>query len=126
MKNAVISIIVFVSLLLSIFFLNKSVLNLCDDIKSMTNEIEVLLSDDDKENAYLKSLDLLEYLHKKDLITSVYVNHTDFDSMRYETSRLCIYIKENDKREANASLHVIKYQAETVKHLQKVGMDNIF
>ena len=126
MKNAVLSVIVFASLLLGIFFLNKSVLNLCDNIKIMTNEIEMLISANDKENSYLKSLELMQYLQDTDLITSVYVNHTDFDTMRYEAARLCVYIENNDKREANASLHVIKYQAETVQHLQKVGIDNIF
>ena len=126
MKNAVISVIIFIGLLVGIFFLNKSVLNLCDDIKVMTNEIEMLLSANDKENSYLKSLELIKYLQDTDLITSVYVNHTDFDTMRYEAARLCVYIENNDKREANASLHVIKYQAETVQHLQKIGIDNIF
>lgn len=126
MKNAIISLIVFIGLLTSIFFLNRSILNLCDDIKIMANEIEMFLSANDKENSYLKALELMNYLEEKDLVTSVYVNHSDFDTMRYETARLCVYIETDDKREANASLHVIKYQAETVQHLQKIGIDNIF
>lgn len=126
MKNAIISIVIFFALLISIFFLNNSVLDLCDNIQNQLNEIETLLYNKDRENSYKKSLELLDYIHKKDLITSVYVNHSDFDIIRYETARLSIYISQDDDREAYASLNVIKQQAETVKHLQKLGLDNIF
>jgi len=125
MKNAIISVIVFLCLLISIFFCNSSVLNLCDDIKYKTDEIELILLNNDKQTAYDKSLELLEFLQKNDLITSIYVNHQDFDAIRNEAIKLCVYISHDDITEANASLHVIKYSAETVKHLQRPGLDNI-
>lgn len=125
MKNAIISVIVFLSLLISVFFLNNSVLNLCNEIKYKTDEIELILLNNDKQTAYDKSLELLDFLQKNDLITSIYVNHQDFDSLKSEAIKLCVYISHDDITEANASLHVIKYNAETVKHLQKPGLDNI-
>ncbi len=126
MKNAIISVIIFFTILIFVGFLNNSVLNICDNIENQLKEIETLLYNKDRENSYAKSLELLNYINEKDLITSVYVNHTDFDTIRYEMSRLCIYISQDDDREAYASLNVIKQQAKAVKHLQKIELNNIF
>ena len=126
MKNAIISIIIFFFLLIFIGFLNNSILNLCYNIDTQLNEIETLLYNKDKNSSYEKSLELLTFLNKNDLITSIYVNHTDFDTIRYEATRLNIYISQDDDREAYASLNVIKQQTKTIKHLQKIGIHNIF
>ena len=120
MKNAIISIIIFFFLLIFIGFLNNSILNLCYNIDTQLNEIETLLYNKDKNSSYEKSLELLTFLNKNDLITSIYVNHTDFDTIRYEATRLNIYISQDDDREAYASLNVIKQQTKTIKHLQKI------
>lgn len=126
MKNAIISVVIFLSLLIAVIFINNSVLDLCDDIKDKTDEIELILLDKDKELAYDKSIELIDFLKENDLITSIYVNHQDFDTLKNEAVKLSIYISHDDISEANASLHVIKYGAETVKHLQKPALDNIF
>ena len=125
MKNAIISVIVFLFLLIGVFFLNSSVLNLCDDIKYKTDEIELILLNSDKQAAYDKSLELLDFLQENDLITSIYVNHQDFDAIRNEAIKLCVYISHDDITEANASLHVIKYSTNAVKHLQQPSLNNI-
>lgn len=126
MKNAIISVIVFVCLMISIFFFNRAILNLCNDIKYKTDEIEFILLNNDKQAAYDKSLELLSFLQDNDFITSIYVNHQDFDAIRNEAVKLSIYISYDDIAEANASLHIIKYSTYTVKHLQKPGLNNIF
>ena len=126
MKNAMISIGIFLGLLILIFFLNNSVLNICDSIKDKTDNMEIILLNENYEEAYEKSLELLEYLEENDFIPSIYTNHQDFDSIRHEAARLCVYISKNDMGEAYASLHFIKYNAETIKHLQRVSLGNIF
>ena len=126
MKNAIISVIIFLILLIFIGFLNNSVLNICDNIENRLNEIETLIHNKDHKNSYAQSLELLNYINENDLVTSVYVNHIDFDTIRYEMARLCIYISHNDDCEAYASLNVIRNEAKAVKHLQKIGIDNIF
>lgn len=126
MKNAIISIIVFFVLLIGIFFLNKSIINLCNSIEYKTEDIEVTLLNEDYDKAYDKSLDLLYYLQEGDFIASIYTNHQDFDSLRHEAIRLCLYISKNEIGEAYASLHFIKYSAQTIKHLQSVTLGNIF
>ena len=126
MKNAMLSIILFFSLLIGIFFLNSSVVNLCDSIKYKTDDMEIVLLNEDYDKAYEKSLDLLNYLEGNDFIPSIYTNHQDFDSIRHEAARLCVYISNNDIGEAYSSLHFIKYSVQTIKHLQKVSLGNIF
>ena len=52
MKNAVISIILFFVLIIGIFFFNNFVINLYDSIQSKTDEIEVILLNQDYSTAY--------------------------------------------------------------------------
>lgn len=66
MKNAIISVVIFLSLLISVIFINNSVLDLCDDIKDKTDEIELILLDKDKELAYDKSIELIDFLKEND------------------------------------------------------------
>ncbi len=126
MKNAVISVIIFFGLLIGIFFLNSSLVNLCDSIKYKTDDIEIILLNEDYETGYEKAVDLLNYLQNNDFIPSIYTNHQDFDVLRHEAARLCVYISKNDIGEAYSSLHFIKYGAQTIKHLQSVTLGNIF
>lgn len=126
MKNAIISIIIFLSLLIGIFFLNSSVVNLCDSIKYKTDNIEIMLLNEDYETAYEEAVDLLSYLQESDFIASIYTNHQDFDTLRHEAVRLCLYISKRDIGESYASLHFIKYGAKTIKHLQAVTLGNVF
>lgn len=125
MKNAIISIVLFFSLLIGIFFLNNSIINLCDAIKYRTDDMEIVLLNEDYDKAYEKALDLLDFLEGNDLIPSIYVSHQDFDVMRHEAARLCVYISNNDISEAYSSLHFIKYSSQTIKHLQKVSLGNV-
>lgn len=126
MKNAIISVIIFLCLLIGIFFLNNSVNNLCDSIKYKAEDMEVILLNEDYDRAYEKAVDLLDYLQENDFIPSIYTNHQDFDALRHEAARLCVYISKNDIGEAYASLHFIKYSSMTIKHLQAVTLGNIF
>ena len=121
MKNAIISVIIFFGLLIGIFFLNNSVIDLCDSIKYKTDDMEVILLNEDYDEAYDKAVELLSYLQENDFIASIYTNHQDFDALRHEAVRLCLYIGE-----AYSSLHFIKYSAQTIKHLQSVTLGNIF
>ncbi|EMU55706.1 MULTISPECIES: DUF4363 family protein [Clostridium] len=126
MKNAIISVIIFFGLLIGIFFLNNSVIDLCDSIKYKTDDMEVILLNEDYDEAYDKAVELLSYLQENDFIASIYTNHQDFDALRHEAVRLCLYISKNDIGEAYSSLHFIKYSAQTIKHLQSVTLGNIF
>lgn len=126
MKNAMISIVIFLGLLISIFFLNHSLVNLCDSIKYKADDIEIILLNEDYDSAYEKSIDFLHYLQENDFIPSIYTNHQDFDVLRHEAAKLCMYISNNEIGEAYASLHFIKYASQTIKHLQTVTLGNIF
>lgn len=126
MKNAIISIIIFFSLLICLFLLHNSLIDLCDSIKYKTEDIEVILLNEDYELAYQKATDLLSYLEENDFITSIYTNHQDFDNLKNESVKLCLYISKNEISEAYASLHSIKYNVKAIKNLQSITLGNIF
>ena len=126
MRNAIISLFIFICLLFSIYFLNNSLINLCNDIENKTAAIEDMIYDENIDDAYNSSLELLYYLNSYENINLICVNHQDFDTLKYESARLCVYISNNDLNEATASLHVIKYGASTIRNLQLINLYNIF
>ena len=125
MKNAIISIILFITVMASVFFLNKSLINLCDSIEKKSEELEITLTNGDFETAYLQSLELLSLIEENNFITSVYVNHQDFDSLTDEAVKLSIYATYEDYAESHASLHAMKYNAKHIKRLQIPTLENI-
>lgn len=125
MKNAMISIILFITVMTSIFFLNKSLLNLCDTIEKKSEELEITLTNGDFKTAYSQSLELLNLIEDNNFITSVYVNHQDFDSLNDEAIKLSIYATYEDYAQSHASLHAMKYNARHIKRLQIPTLENI-
>ena len=125
MKNAIISIILFITVMASVFFLNKSLINLCDSIEKKSEELEISLTNGDFETAYLQSLELLSLIEENNFITSVYVNHQDFDSLTDEAVKLSIYATYEDYAQSHASLHAMKYNAKHIKRLQIPTLENI-
>lgn len=126
MRNSLISISLFIILLLSIFYLNNGFIKICNKAEISINEIEELISNKEYDLAYEKSEELLSYIDENDRIPTIYLNHTDYDSVINECLKLCIYIEERDISEAVASLHLVKYSVTHLKDLQTVNLKNIF
>ena len=58
MRNAILSILLFLSIMIGVLFLNNSILNLCNDIKTQCEDIELKIADGNIQDAYSKSLEL--------------------------------------------------------------------
>ena len=125
MRNAILSVLLFLSIMICVFFLNESVLNLCDDIKMQAEDIELKLTEGEIEDAYHKSLELLNSIEDKNLVTSIYLSHQEFDNLLNEALKLSTYLIHEDETEAHASLHLVKYNAEHIKRLQMPNLENI-
>lgn len=125
MKNTVISIGLFVVLFICLFFTDKSLVATCNEVAIKCEEIEILLNNKDNDKAYKEAVDLLRLMEKEASITSMYVNHVDYDSLINESLRLSLYIKEKDYGEALASLHVLRYGARNMKDIQKANLKNL-
>lgn len=125
MKNALISISLFVIIMTSMFFLNRSIINLCDNIEKKSEELEITLTNGDFEEAYQQSIQLLNLIEQNNFITSIYVNHQDFDTLNDEAVKLSVYTTYKDYAQSHASLHAMKYNAKHIKNLQIPRLENI-
>src|SRR5471030_2099805 len=108
MRNAILSILLFTIIMLCVCFLNNSILNLCDDIKIQAEDIELNITSGKLEDAYYQSLHLLNSIEEKNLVTSIYLSHQEFDGLLNEAVKLSTYLIHKDEAEAHASLHLVK------------------
>lgn len=125
MRNALISVVLFALTMICVYFLNNSVLTLCDNIKMQAEDIELEITAGEYEEAYDKSLQLLNSIQEKNLLTSVYLSHQEFDNLLNEAVKLSTYLVHDDEIEAHASLHLLKHNTEHLKKLQIPSLENI-
>lgn len=125
MRNALLSVLLFLSIMICVLFLNNSIINLCNDIKKQSEDIELNIADGKIEDAYHQSLELLNSIEEKNIITSIYLSHQEFDNLLNEALKLSTYLVHEDEIEAHASLHLVKYNADHIKKLQIPTLENI-
>ena len=125
MKNAILSILLFLFTMTCVYFLNNSILNLCDDITKQAEDIELKITGGELEKAYSESLELLNSIEKKNFVTSIYLSHQEFDNLINEAVKLSTYILHEDESEAHASLHLLKFNTDHIKKLQIPTLENI-
>ena len=125
MRNAILSVLLFLSIMICVFFLNNSVINLCNQIETQSEDIELEIKGGNLEVAYYKSLELLNSIEEKNLVTSIYLSHQEFDNLLNESLKLSTYLDHNDETEAHASLHLVKYNADHIKKLQIPTLENV-
>ena len=125
MRNALLSILLFIFTMTCVYFFNNSVLNLCNDIKIKAEDIELKITSGELEEAYSQSLELLNSIEEKNLITSIYLSHQEFDNLLNEAVKLSTYIIHEDVTEAHTSLHLLKHNTDHIKKLQMPTLENI-
>ena len=125
MRNAILSILLFLFTMICVFFLNNSIINLCNDIKIQAEDIELKITDGKLEDAYFQSLELLNSIEEKNLVTSIYLSHQEFDNLLNEALKLSTYLIHEDETEAHTSLHLVKYNTDHIKKLQMPTLENI-
>lgn len=126
MRNAILSVLVFIFTMTCVYFLNNSIINLCDHVKVQAEEIELKITGGELEDAYYQSLELLNSIEEKTLITSIYLSHQEFDNLLNEAVKLSTYLVHEDATEAHTSLHLVKHNSDHIKKLQKSSLENIF
>lgn len=126
MKNIVLSFVLFIALVCSLFYLNFKFIKICDVIIFESSEIESHINNDDIDLAYNTAVDLLEFLNDNNSIASLYLNHADYDVLINECLKVCIYLDNNELSEAQASVHLVNYSSKHLKEIQKISIKNIF
>lgn len=125
MRNALISVVLFILTMICVYFLNNSVLTLCDSIKTQSEDIELQITTGQYEEAYNQSLQLLNSIQEKNVLTSIYLSHQEFDNLLNEAVKLSTYLVHEDDTEAHTSLHLLKHNTEHLKKLQIPSLENI-
>ncbi len=126
MKNVVISITLFLSLLTFMVYSNKQLSKFCDSITESCDHLEEILKNDEWEAGYDEACKLLEKIKQDASGISVYINHADVDIIANEVFKLTQYVKELDKSESLASVHAVKHQVDYIRKIQELSLQNIF
>lgn len=126
MKNSIISLIIFILMLSTMFYSVNYLNKVCTKIEKTSNQLEEMLNQEQWEEAYQVSKDMLEEWKKYHTIIPIFANHAELDNLNNEMLKLTQYIKCKNKDESLASTHVIKFFLESLIELQKVNLQNIF
>lgn len=108
MKRFIISVIILIAIIASSFSVPIYLKKTTTELISKIDEIQNYVDNDNLETAYTninKFITLWE--DKKDIIT-IFVNHSEMDSITYFTSKLPSLLKYNDKSEFSAELNHVK------------------
>lgn len=125
MRNAIISITIFLVMLFSVIYFTISMVGFCNLVEDKSEQIENTLTDEDMRKAYDETLELIDIINDKKFLASIYLNHVDYDAISNEAIKLSVYAKCNDRSESTASLHFIKQNIDNIKNLQIPTIKNI-
>lgn len=125
MKNIIVSLLIFIFTLSFIIFANHKLNNLCDFIAKNCNTILEELPSDDWDDIQATSQKLINKIEDCKLLTSIYINHNDYDTLNHEALKLYYFIYTRDKTEAYAATAILKSYSEKVKDLSKPTIENI-
>lgn len=126
MKNSIIAVFIFLILCGFIYYADKDIMNTLSTISSTSNEIENLMNHGLYEEATLKARKLYEDIQVKTVMTSIYLNHTEADYLSDESTRLFVYLSNDEFSDATASLKLLQCNTENLIDLQKFQIKNIF
>jgi hypothetical protein len=68
----------------------------------------------------------MELIEENGLLTSVYIDHNDFDNLQDEALQLSIYTSCKDTTESLISVGTLKNSAFNLTSLHKTNIKNIF
>ncbi|MBD7910293.1 DUF4363 family protein [Clostridium cibarium] len=126
MRSTIMSVIIFFSLLCFVYFANNSLIELCDTISNRTEEIELLISNKEWEKAYSSTNEIIDLIDKNQMVSSIYINHNDFDNLMDEAVELSLYTSCRDYTESIIAVNSLKNFAKNIKHLHNPNIENIF
>lgn len=125
MKNTIVSIILFITVIGFVSFAHNELIDLCDAINIDSERIEELINEDNWDKAYEESVSLLSKLKDESLVSSMYINHVELDQLVDNTVLVTVNVKCKAKNDALASLHVVKYNSNRIKEMQNPKLRNI-
>jgi len=126
MKNMIATCIIFFLMIFILFFASKYIVLTCDKLLDVSSEIEENIVNDNWDESYMLSFELLNIYEGHVANLTLFLNHTDFDNIYSEVIKLSQYSKCKNKDEALSSIHVVKTLINQVKELESISIGNIF
>ncbi|MFR1710257.1 MAG: DUF4363 family protein [Clostridium sp.] len=126
MKNMISTCIIFFFMLFILFFASKYIVLTCDKLLDVSSRIEENIVNDNWDESYMLSFELLNIYEGHIANLTLFLNHTDFDNIYSEIIKLSQYSKCESKDEALSSIHVVKTLINHVKELESITLGNIF
>ncbi|HAK42126.1 MAG TPA: hypothetical protein DCM59_04660 [Clostridium sp.] len=126
MKNMIFTCIIFFLMLFILFFASKYIILTCDKLLDVSSKIEENIVNDNWDESYMLSFELLNIYEGHIANLTLFLNHTDFDNIYSEIIKLSQYSKCESKDEALSSIHVVKTLINHVKELESITVGNIF
>lgn len=110
-----------INIAFSLNYLNKA----SDDLRRLNDEIEQYITDSNWDKAYKSSIEYTEKWKDYSEKLKLFVDHQEMDKIEIELWKLPQYIKEKNKEESLASVHVLKFLVDHISELEKVNIQNI-
>ncbi|MGV8983249.1 DUF4363 family protein [Clostridium sp.] len=126
MKNVYIAFSIFVIMIIGIFISVNVINKSCDHLQSLNCTLESYILKENYKGAYTLSMDYMTQWKSDSKFLTIYIHHEDLDHVDNELLKLTQYIKIQDKSEALATVHVMKYLVDHIKSHEKVSISNIF
>ncbi|NMM61504.1 DUF4363 family protein [Clostridium sp. P21] len=126
MRNLLAAFIIFTSMLLSLIFSINYLGRACTKLDTLNAQIERSIDTQSWDEAYNKSLILLDNWDNCTRKISIFVNHAEIDNINNEIWKLTQYTKCHNEDESLASNHVIKFLLKHIINMEKVNIQNVF
>jgi len=126
MKNVLIAFALFVIMIVGIFLSSTYINRSCIHLQNLNSTLESYIINEKYKDAYSLSLNYIDEWNKTSKFLTLYTHHEDLDYIDTETLKLTQYIKNEDKSEGLATVHVLKHLVDHIKAHEKVSISNIF
>ncbi|MGL4762985.1 MAG: DUF4363 family protein [Sarcina sp.] len=133
MKKNIFIIILFTSLVVTVFISSKKLTTTCNNIIAKCDTIEMLFFElnstsnqsDTLERIFDNILELDEYINSKYTCFSLCLTHECIELLKTNSYSLIQYVKSGQTDDISCFLSSIKRESENIILMQKVNLENI-
>jgi len=126
MKNVMIALTLFVAMIVGLFLSSNYINRSCIHLQNLNSTLESYIIKEKYKDAYNLSLDYIDDWNKTSKFLTLYTHHEDLDYLDTEILKLTQYVKNKDKSECLATVHVLKHLVDHIKAHERVSIGNIF
>lgn len=126
MRNLIISVFIFITMLIAIFFSTQYLSRICSNLTKTSSDLEDQITSGKWKEAYDTTMKLTSKWQNYCNKLSVFVDHEEIDNIDNELWRLTQFTKCENKDESLACLHALKFFISHISNMEKISLQNIF